>query len=201
MGKIIITGPGRSGTTFLIQLLTRLGMDTGFSPESETYLTGIRAGCEWPIEINVGEETNDEIRANIEAAPRVLKSPNWSLALKYLLLNDLIDVEHVFVPIRDLNVAARSRLDVGLDWMVLDSLEGDERVQDQANILAMVLGRVIEACFLWEVPCTMLHFPTIVTDPGYCHSKLAPVLGADITEQEFITAWTALARPSQIVTK
>src|SRR5258706_14981308 len=45
---IIISGTGRAGTTFLIQLLTELGLDTGF-PKGLTLDLNSRAGMELDI--------------------------------------------------------------------------------------------------------------------------------------------------------
>jgi hypothetical protein len=198
MGKIIITGPGRSGTTFLVQLLTRLGFDTGFTSGAEPYAEMLRAGCEWHMTFNTQLETPAAIKARIDAAPQVLKSPDWSLVLKWLLGNGLIEVDHVLLPLRDIDTAARSRLAVGLDWMVASHLDGDERIQDQATIMAMSVGRTVEACVLFEVPCTILRFPSLVTDPAYCYRKLRGIVDQDYNE--FLEAWTQLSRPQQIRT-
>lgn len=48
---VVITGTGRTGTTFLVELLTHLELDTGFTAESVTQMkdqTG-RAGLEHDI--------------------------------------------------------------------------------------------------------------------------------------------------------
>ena len=46
--KLVITGTGRAGTTFLVQLLTELGLDTGYAPGggSEDYYEHCSAGME-----------------------------------------------------------------------------------------------------------------------------------------------------------
>jgi len=69
VGKIIITGPGRSGTTFLVQLLTRLHFDTGWEPYREPYFNAQRAGCEIKLDFDL-ESAAAEAKATIEAAPR-----------------------------------------------------------------------------------------------------------------------------------
>jgi len=117
VGKIIITGSGRAGTSFLVQLLTRLGEDTGFTPGDEPYSEKLRAGCEqYSITNLLNGDANREI---ITAAPRVLKSPDWALVLKDLLRYGWIEVDHVLIPFRDCEEAARSRLDVGLEWQCI----------------------------------------------------------------------------------
>ena len=46
--KVIITGTGRAGTTFLVRLLTELGLDTGYTRRnwSRDYFTHCDAGLE-----------------------------------------------------------------------------------------------------------------------------------------------------------
>ena len=172
MRKIIITGPGRSGTTFLVQLLTRLGLDTGYEPYKEPYLPEQRAGCEWVIDIDFDRHDPAQIKESIAKAPTVLKSPEWGLMLKRLLSEALIEVEHVIIPVRDLEAAARSRLEAGLDWLAMPDLPYEQRVIDQANVKAMALGRAIEACLLYSIPCTVMTFPLLVRDADYCYRKL-----------------------------
>ncbi len=44
--KIIVTGSGKCGTSFMVYLLTELGFDTGYTSE------GLRedpTGCEWTV--------------------------------------------------------------------------------------------------------------------------------------------------------
>lgn len=201
MGKIIITGPGRSGTTFLLQLLQRLGFDTGWEVGEEPYHEELRAGCEWNEHVDFDVDTPEVIREKIARAPRVLKAPDWSLVLKCLLTHELIDLDAVVLPIRDLEESACSRLGVGLGWMVDKELEGWERLKDQASILAMSLGRVVEACVLYQVPLLVLQFPTLVLDADYTWRKLRPILGNAVSGGEYLMAFEELARPEQIQTK
>lgn len=172
MGKILITGPGRSGTTFIVQLLTRLGLDTGFEPYNEPYFPEVRAGGERAMPIDIWNEKPEEIRAKIDKAARVLKSPEWGLVLKPLVKMEAIEVDHIIIPVRDLEEAAKSRLEVGLDWMVADNLKGEDRLINQATVKAVALGRAIEVCLLYDIPYTLMLFPRFVEDINYCWSKL-----------------------------
>ena len=43
---VLITGTGRTGTTFLVQLLTNLGLDTGYTRQNMTLFEYARAGLE-----------------------------------------------------------------------------------------------------------------------------------------------------------
>lgn len=172
MGKILITGPGRSGTTFLVQLLTRLGLDTGFEPYKEIFIPEVRAGGEWCIPLDIYNDSDEVMREKIDEAPRILKSCEWGLVLKQLIKGNTIEVDHIIIPVRDLEDAAKSRLEVGLDWMVADNLEGEDRVVNQADIKAIALGRAIEVCLLYDIPYTLMLFPRFVDDIDYCWGKL-----------------------------
>lgn len=195
MGKIIITGPGRAGSSFLVQLLTRLGFDTGFKVGEEGYREKWRAGCEHRLIPDCDDLAYN--RRVLDAGPRVLKGPDWGLQLKFLLREGLMEVDHVLLPFRDLDVAAESRLDVGLDWGVDSTLTGVARIEDQGNIHALCLGRTIEACILYKIPCTIMHFPLLVESEEYCYQKLSIV--GPIDRKDFSTCFQNLARPEQIV--
>mgnify|MGYP000409602431 CR=1 FL=1 len=194
MGKIIITGSGRAGTSFLVQLLTRLGEDTGFTPGDEPYSEKLRAGCEqYSITNLLNGDANREI---ITAAPRVLKSPDWALVLKDLLRYGWIEVDHVLIPFRDCEEAARSRLDVGLEWQCIITDDHDEKLADQANIHALALGRTLEACWLFGIPHTVMAFPLLVQNGAYCYERLSRAFELD--RKEFQNVFRELARPEQV---
>ncbi|MHA2066475.1 MAG: hypothetical protein ACXABY_19055 [Candidatus Thorarchaeota archaeon] len=97
--KLMILGAGRSGTTFLIKLLTRLGLYTGYYPYKEFELGNTRAGCEFGI-FSLGEmnqnfnssmtrldETHiQEVFDEFAAAPFVIKSPAnsyWYFTIRF----------------------------------------------------------------------------------------------------------------------
>jgi hypothetical protein len=46
---VIISGTGRAGTTFLVQLLTALSLDTGFKPGTTPVFAHCNAGMEQDI--------------------------------------------------------------------------------------------------------------------------------------------------------
>jgi hypothetical protein len=194
VGKIIITGPGRSGTSFLVQLLTRLGFDTGFQPGQEGYSEATRAGCEHRLTVSIAGGYID--REAIDNAPRILKSPAWSLALKGFVQYGGMEVDHVFIPVRDLDMAAASRLDAGLDWMVMQTDDLEAKRQDQASVIAMVLGRAVEACEVCDIPYTIMHFPRLVKDAAYCRKKLGE--GLDMEGKDFENVFAELANPAQV---
>ena len=107
-GKIIIAGTGRAGTSFLVRLLTRLGFDTGFSPDSDGWKADKRGGCEWTAGITV--DCAPKVMREIAARwPRILKNPDWSFYLKNFVSAGALNVDHVFIPIREMDEAVSSR--------------------------------------------------------------------------------------------
>ena len=183
MSKIIITGSGRAGTTFLMMLFTRLGLDTGYEPFKEPYDETIRAGCEYSSVVTP-EDDLEAIYDKVNSGPRIMKSPDWSKGLKFLVQAKLIDLEHVFLPIRDIHEAAKSRLDAGLDWQIDKSSSYDERLQQQIIMNAYAIGRTVEVCFLYEIPCTLMKFPLLVEDEEYCYQKITRCFSG-IDREEF----------------
>jgi hypothetical protein len=198
---IFITGPGRSGTSFLVQLLTRLDFDTGYVPYGESYHEEIRAGCEAGPETDIIEnETPIGIKRAFENAPRIIKGPAWAYLLKYLHRNQLVKIEHVVMPLRDLTDSARSRLDSGLDFLMdkeFIKVPGEPIEEIQENVLALLVGKVLEACYIYHIPLTLMRFPRLVQDEEYCYKKIGEFDGA-INRDRFGEVFRELANPSQI---
>ena len=195
MGKILIIGPGRSGSTFLVQLLTRLGFDTGFQPYNEPYGENTRAGCEWRVELDLNAP-HDQWREQLNNMPRILKAPEWSLVLKHFVKERLVEVDHVFIPLRDLDIAAKSRLDVGLDWHVEPTDDYNYKLMDQASVHALAFGRAVEACEICDLPYTIMHFPRFVENKPYCYWSLMNALS--INWRMFEKVFDELAKPEKI---
>src|SRR5688572_24304601 len=95
---IIISGTGRSGTTFLVQLFTSLGLDTGFPDPTSAVLANCNGGMEWNI-----RDPN---------APYIVKSPWLCDSLDEILEQGDVVVDHALIPVRELYAAAESRRDV-----------------------------------------------------------------------------------------
>jgi hypothetical protein len=169
-GKIIIAGTGRAGTTLLMALLSDLGLDTGYRPGVP--FNGISGGLE--TELDSGRET-----------PRIVKSPGLSTRLGRLLDEQLVRVDHVIVPMRDLDVAAASRVRVagyGRFLGVPGGFTGTRSASRQRLVLANMLAELIWTITRYDLPHTFLEFPQFSHDWEYTHSKLgflAPQLGAE----------------------
>lgn len=201
---VVITGTGRAGTTFLVELLTHLGLDTGFSPqtiESRKYKEA-RAGLEHDI--------------RWEECPYIVKKPRFCEYAAEVLRRDDMIIEHVFIPMRDLYSAAESRrfveksmhsqmsfsqrlavaqsrepLPGGL-WRTTSTEPGE-----QEGILLLKIYELLLALSDATVPITVMRYPRIVKDCPYLFEKLKPIL-RDITYESFAAVFARTARPELV---
>lgn len=159
--KVIITGTGRAGTTLLVQVLTDLGLDTGFSPDHRVD-ERINAGLEFRI-----ESPN---------APRIVKDPNLSRRLGGLLDRGAVEIEHVIIPVRDLDVAVASRVrntKYGSNLHTFGGLFGTARATRQREALALLFYELLYTVTRYDLPHTLLLFPRFTEDWEYTYEKLS----------------------------
>ena len=201
---VVITGTGRSGTTFLVELLTHLGLETGFTADnivSNKYEEG-RAGLEYDI--------------RRKDCPFIVKTPLFCDYAEEVICRDDIVIEHIFIPVRDLNAAAESRRHVvktnvsnlpfvsrlmhmikpqefaGGLWHTRSSKQGE-----QEEILLRQIYKLMLAISDATLPVTFMRYPRIVKDCPYLFEKLKPILG-DITYESFYSAFSKTVRPELI---
>jgi hypothetical protein len=183
--KIVITGTGRAGTTLLVQVLTDLGLDTGFSPDApidDSVHAGLETGIEAPD------------------APRIVKNPNLSRRLGSLLDEGTVTIEHVIIPVRDLDVAAASRVrntGYGADLHTFGGLFGTARATRQREALALVFYELLYTVARYDLPHTLLLFPRFAEDWEYLHRKLA-FLAPDVAAERWRDALAKRSRPGLI---
>lgn len=195
--KILISGPGRSGTSFLIQLLTRTTGLTGYEPYKEPVSDEVRAGGEWKEYSNI--TSLDDLKDKLQNCPTIIKSPSIPLYLKPFLLGGYLELAHCIIPVREHYDAAESRMGVDLHWPWAGK---DLDSQAQANDI--ILGRTVEACILADVPITFTKFPRVVLDCDYCYTKVSIALediGVQIEPSLFHEKFKELSRPDLVAIK
>ena len=186
---VVISGTGRAGTTFLVQLLTNLGLDTGFRADEIELSPLARAGLEF------------DIRA--PTAPYIVKNPRICDLADEVLASS-VRVVHAIIPVRQFEAAAASRAHVQETTTgsrdgktVLGGLWATDKADDQLGVLREKFTRLIEVLVRHDIPITFLSYPRLVRDPDYLYSKLQFLLG-DIDRTTFRTAFDALVRPDWI---
>jgi hypothetical protein len=196
---VVITGTGRCGTSFLVELLTRLGLETGFSADEVVArkFKEARAGLEHDI------RSTD--------CPFIVKCPAFCDYAEEVIRRDDIVIEHIFVPVRDLNAAAESRRFVngasfqnlsflgqlmylirpwvfpGGLWRTTSSKPGI-----QEEMLLNQIYKLMLAVANTSLPVTFLRYPRIVKDCPYLFQKLQPIL-SDIPFESFQAAFIETA--------
>jgi hypothetical protein len=205
---LLISGTGRTGTSFLVRFLDALGLETQFS--------GGRGKVGWDEAANAGAE--DLPLSTLDPnLPYVVKTPWASEFVDQLLLDPGISLDAVVLPMRDLGEAAASRTVVELrdmvekqaylsamraPWMHRGSAPGGTVFSlhplDQERILAVSFHRLLERLVAADVPIVLLSFPRLAEDAAYLHAKLAPVLPRPISLREARAAHARVADPKKI---
>jgi len=185
---LIISGTGRAGTTFLVQLLTQLGLDTGFSDLT----SGIYSNCNAGMELDITHPV----------APYVVKSPHLCGEIEGLLDKGDIVIDCAIIPIRDLYASAESRREVSRQWKnketpIPGGLWATINPRQQEAALATKMHLLVHALTKHDVPMIWLYFPRLVQDPDYLYGKLKSVLPGKNLEA-FRLAFRAVSRPELV---
>jgi hypothetical protein len=169
--KVVITGTGRAGTTLLMQILTRLGLDTGYSDIHEEIYENCHAGMERFL---------DDPKAGY-----VVKCTHLFLQLESLLKTGAYKIDHAFIPIRNIEDATASRIAVASEAppkpdddykSVPGGLYHCYQARGQKNALGRSLYSLFYAIAMFDIPHTLIDFPRFAHDPHYLFGKLAPIL-------------------------
>ncbi len=204
---LLIGGPGRAGTSFLVQLLAACGLQTKLANgEAPEWYPDAQAGLE-----------DLPLRAFAPHLPYVVKTPLLHLMLDEVLRDGGPIIDAVLIPLRDLAEAAASRVaterqqmhrqapwmaDLDETWEVWAHTPGglvfSLNPLDQARLLAVGLYTLVERFSRTDVPLVFLSFPRIVTDPEYCLARLAPILPETLTPAAFHAAHAATANQAAI---
>ena len=184
---VIVSGTGRSGTTFLVQLFTALGLDTGFTDLTSAVFSSCCAGMEWNI--------------RSPDAPYIIKSPWLCDYLDEVLADGEIVIDHAIVPVRDLFAAAQSRREVTLragPAEVASEIPGGlwhaAAPEQQEQVLAGKLYTLIYTLVKRDIPVTLLHFPRIIHDALYLYGKIVFALNG-VSFESFQAVFGQVAQP------
>lgn len=159
MEKILITGTGRCGTTFLIKLFSFLDFNTGY--DRNNYKSSISSNCNSGMEKNYKENYN------------VLKNPKFIMNIEHILKDTSITIKNVIIPIRDLKISAKSRVKHGNQngglWNAKDELS---QIKFYKNILTnyMVLSTK------YDINTIFIDFDKMINDKTYLFNKLKNIL-------------------------
>ena len=146
----IISGTGRAGTTFLIELLTRLGLETGFAPDASIDHRAY-AGLERDI-----RNPN---------TPYIAKSPWYCDWLPELLADGTVVIDNAIIAVRDLAAAANSRARITAlahahgETQPPGGLWHTDHPDRQIAILYRQLSMLLETLARFDIPVTLIWYP------------------------------------------
>tara|TARA_B100000902_G_scaffold271962_1_gene257908 strand:- start:69 stop:614 length:546 start_codon:yes stop_codon:yes gene_type:complete len=160
MEKILITGTGRSGTTFLIKIFSFLDFDTGFNINN--YKKYIHSNC------------NSGMENPYNAKPYILKSPGFMSDIEKIVKNkENITIKTVIIPIRDFKTSAKSRVKHGRRpgglWGANDELS-------QINFYKNILTNYIYISTKYDINTIFVDFDRMINDKKYLFNKLKNIL-------------------------
>jgi hypothetical protein len=189
--KVIITGPGRSGTTLIMQLLTELGFDTGFTPESMQVSAISQAGLEQ------GLFTRPHRKAPL-TPNYIIKSPLICDNLALGCERDDLVVDHIYIPIRPLNQVARSRARVsGIEANHPGGLDQGLDLEAQMDRTSRSLYTLLDTITHYDLPHSFIAFPRLTEDPRYLYDKLG-FLCSGLDYDQFRRSFDALVNPALV---
>ena len=159
MEKVLITGTGRCGTTFLIKLFSFLGFNTGYNQDN--YKPYIISNC------------NSGMERNYKDNYYILKNPTFMSDIEKIIQDKSITIKNVIIPIRDLNISAKSRVKHGYDagglWCANDKLS-------QINFYKNILTNYIFISTKYDINTIFIDFDRMINDKTYLFYKLKIIL-------------------------
>jgi hypothetical protein len=182
--KVIITGSGQCGTTFLVDLLTELGFDTGYTPEQQGDPKGSR---EWTIR---GEH------ARKERMPYILKNPRLCLDLLERAERWDWNIRHVYLLLRDYECVANNK-NTRRGSARSPGKTKEESIEIYKTMASSFVGQAVLQVVKAELPYTFIMFPRSISDPKYLFEKLSFVLNG-MSYETFLVGFNQIADPSKV---
>ena len=159
MEKVLITGTGRCGTTFLIKLFSFLEFNTGY--DRSNYEFSIFPNC------------NSGMERLYDDPYYVLKNPTFIVDIEKIVNDASVIVKRVIIPLRDLTAAAKSRAFYGEKpgglWNAVDEAS-------QIEFYKNILLNYIEISTKYDISTIFINYEKMIIDKVYLFRKLKNML-------------------------
>ena len=159
MEKILITGTGRCGTTFLIKLFSFLDFNTGFNRDN--YHLSISSNC------------NSGMERFYKENYYILKNPNFMCNIEHIVKDKSVKIKNVIIPIRELKMSAKSRVKHGKQngglWNATNEL-------NQITFYKNILTNYICISTKYDINTIFIDFDKMINDKVYLFNKLKNIL-------------------------
>ena len=180
---IVITGTGRAGTTFLVQLFSCLGFKTALDSDYK-YCEVSKAGLENDIRLKECQDLE------------VIKDPKFCDYVEEVIEND-IPIRHIYIPIRELDQACKSRERIQKTGIAYGCFWDANNIEEQELSLLNKFYKLLLSVSATNIPVTFIKFPKLVDSPFYLHEKLKPVI-SHITLEKFLLCFNQVSHPNWV---
>jgi hypothetical protein len=160
MEKILITGTGRCGTTFLIKIFSFLEFDTGYTKNN--YKNFIYSNCNSGME----REYNENYY--------ILKNPKFISQIKNIVEDSTIKIKTIIIPIRDFKLSAISRKNNGS--RVPGGLWNANTVENQIDYYKNIMTDYVHIMTKYDINTIFLDFDKMISDKIYLFNKIKNIL-------------------------
>ena len=177
--KILITGAGRCGTSVFMRFLHKYLDHSLFISKSTTIENGfsINLAGFWNHKFNAGFEyiiNKFSKDIDIELSPKIFKDPRLTNTLYDLISERSLNVQHLFILIRDYEKSALSRQKKDM-WFFDEKRLNDKsktKLQHQIEFNKIQIAEIMLTVAEYDIPHTILSFPKFAEDKNYLYEKL-----------------------------
>lgn len=162
---VIITGTGRSGTTFLMKLFTALGVDTGFS------LGKIDKSID-PVSHSGLDRNMVGLKKNGKRIPFLIKCPGFCDHSDKVLNDPGFLIKRIIIPFRDIREASKSRIFVHKIGIKKGALWGTSDICKQEMILFYKINKLLLSISKYSVPVVLINYKKMIKDSLYLYNKI-----------------------------
>ena len=177
--KILITGAGRCRTSVFMRFLHKYLDHSLFISKSRTIENGfpINLAGFWNHKFNAGFEyviNKFSKDIDIELSPKIFKDPRLTNTLYDLISERSLNVQHLFILIRDYEKSALSRKKKDM-WFFDEKRLNDKsktKLQHQIEFNKIQIAEIMLTVAEYDIPHTILSFPKFAEDKNYLYKKL-----------------------------
>lgn len=167
--KILITGTGRCGTTFLMLIYIHLNEDTPY--KKENYEKYIYKNCNSGLENNYLDNY------------RILKNPSYLNNILNIFNDSKINLKYFIIPIRNLENSCKSREING--FKAGGFINKCSNYEQQLNNYNYLISNYLYLYVKYSIPTIFIDFDKMIIDSKYLYDKLLPTFTKIITFEEF----------------
>lgn len=169
MKKIMITGTGRSGTTFLMIIYTKLEFDTGFNDINACIYKNCNSGMEGSSRTN----------------RKVVKNPKFMFSIDDSVR--IFNPDFIVIPERNIEEVAKSREKHKFGNGGFVFAQNYKRQLELYNNTIPIFKTKLEKMGINTI---FIDFYQMIMSPQYLYEKLTPTFHREINFEEFLEAYT-----------